>query len=79
MELIKDLVKQKKIEIVGTGKFHPILPLIPKEEAERQIHLNEDVNRREFGNNWKKLGFFPPEMAISPAIIDLVKKLGYEF
>lgn len=79
MELIKDLVKQKKIEIVGTGKFHPILPLIPKEEAERQIHLNEDVNRREFGNNWKRLGFFPPEMAISPGIIDLVKKLGYEW
>lgn len=79
MDLIKDLVKQKKIEIVGTGKFHPILPLIPKEEVERQIHLNEDVNRREFGNNWKKIGFFPPEMAISPAIIDLVKKLGYEW
>ncbi len=79
MDLIKDLVKQKKIEIVGTGKFHPILPLIPKEEAERQIHLNEDVNRREFGNNWKKLGFFPPEMAISPAIIELVKNLGYEW
>jgi len=79
MDLIKDLVKQKKIEIVSTGKFHPILPLIPKEEAERQIHLNEEVNRREFGNNWKKLGFFPPEMAISPAIIDLVKKLGYEW
>ncbi|GAH32275.1 unnamed protein product, partial [marine sediment metagenome] len=36
MDLIKDLVKQKKIEIVGSGKFHPILPLIPKEEAERQ-------------------------------------------
>ena len=79
MDLIKDLVKQKKIEIVGSGKFHPILPLIPKEEAERQIHLNEDVNRREFGKYWKKCGFFPPEMAISPAIIELVKNLGYEW
>ncbi len=79
MDLIKDLVKQKKIEIVGTGKFHPILPLIPKEEAKRQIHLNEEVNRREFGNNWNKCGFFPPEMAISPAIVDLVRELGYEW
>jgi len=79
MDLIKDLVKEKKLEIVGTAKFHPILPLIPQKEAEHQIKLNEIVNKREFGKNWIKSGFFPPEMAISPEVIKIVKDLGYEW
>ena len=32
----------KQIEFTGTGKYHPILPLIPDSEAERQISLQED-------------------------------------
>lgn len=79
MDLLKNLVSAHKIEIVGTGKFHPILPLIPEKEAQRQIMLNEDTNRKEFGNSWKRIGFFPPEMAISPKISKMVKGLGYKW
>ncbi|GAH34958.1 unnamed protein product, partial [marine sediment metagenome] len=32
MDLLKNLASESKIEIVGTAKFHPILPLIPKKE-----------------------------------------------
>ena len=79
MELLKNLVSENKIEILGTGKFHPILPLIPKKEAYRQIQLNEEINRNEFGNSWQRTGFFPPEMAISSSIIKLIRDLGYKW
>lgn len=79
MDLIKYLVKDKKLEVVGTAKFHPILPLIPEKEIIRQIELNQIVNEREFGKDWKRLGFFPPEMAISPGVMKVVKDLGYEW
>ena len=51
IELVQNLVADQKLEILGTAKFHPILPLIPEKEAQRQILLNEDVNRKEFNIN----------------------------
>jgi len=41
MDLLKNLVAESKIEIVGTAKFHPILPLIPKKEVQYQIEQNQ--------------------------------------
>ena len=79
MHLIKNLVSENKIEIVGTAKFHPILPLIPKKEAYHQIRMNEEINRKEFGNIWEKKGFFPPELAISSKIAKIVRDLGYKW
>ncbi len=79
MDLLKNLVAENKVEILGTGKFHPILPLIPKKEVIHQIHMNEDLNRREFGNSWQRTGFFPPEMAISPKLAEYIKEIGYKW
>ncbi len=79
MEILKNLVSEKKIEIVGTAKYHPILPLIPKKEIYHQIRLNEEINRKEFGSNWERKGFFPPEMAISRDLISIIKKLDYRW
>jgi alpha-amylase/alpha-mannosidase (GH57 family) len=79
IELLKNLVSDGKIEILGTAKYHPILPLIPLKEARHQIQINEELNRREFGNKWQRKGFFPPEMAISKEIIEIVSELGYKW
>ncbi|MHA1148764.1 MAG: hypothetical protein ACTSR8_11050 [Promethearchaeota archaeon] len=79
MELLKNLVSELKVEIVGTAKFHPILPLLPKKEVFHQIQMNEELNRREFGDAWQKKGFFPPEMAISPEVAGYIKELGYKW
>ena len=78
IDLLKNLASENKIDIVGTAKFHPILPLIPRKETKRQIQMNEEINRREFGR-WQKNGFFPPEMAISGGVAKLVKQLGYKW
>ncbi|MFX1530194.1 MAG: hypothetical protein ACFFBC_03690 [Promethearchaeota archaeon] len=78
MDLIKNLVAEDKIEIVGTAKYHPILPLIPKKEAQYQIQMNEELNRKEFGR-WERKGFFPPEMAISGSVAKYIRELGYKW
>ncbi|MBY9006308.1 MAG: hypothetical protein KGD63_06085 [Candidatus Lokiarchaeota archaeon] len=79
LDLLKNLVSENKIEILGTGKFHPILPLIPRKEISHQIRLNEEINRREFGDIWDTKGFFPPEMAISTKVAKIVRNFGYKW
>jgi len=79
IEGIATLASRNQIEFTGSGKFHPILPLIPEPEIERQILLNEETNKMFFGNVYKPFGFFPPEMAISERVISVVRKLGYDW
>jgi alpha-amylase/alpha-mannosidase (GH57 family) len=78
IELVQNLVAEEKLEILGTAKFHPILPLIPEKEAQHQILLNEDVNRKEF-KNWEKNGFFPPELSISSKVAKFIRQSGYKW
>lgn len=79
MDLLKKLVSENKIEIVGTAKYHPILPLIPRKEIYHQIKMNEEINQKEFGNFWAKKGFFPPEMAISSTVAKIIREIGYKW
>jgi hypothetical protein len=72
------LIRTNKVELVGSAKYHPILPLIPKEEIHRQIHLNE-VTLKNFFPQAYLHGFFPPEMAVSPEICESVKNAGYSW
>ncbi len=79
IDRIKALAEAGQIEFTGSAKYHPILPLLPLDEAERQIKLNSETNRAVFGPVYKPRGFFPPEMAVNQAVVDLVKRLGYQW
>ena len=79
VDILKNLASESKLEITSTAKYHPILPLIPKKEAFRQIQMNEEVITREFGNIWGRRGFFPPEMAISSKLAKYIRELGYKW
>jgi predicted glycosyl hydrolase (DUF1957 family) len=79
IEGIATLASKGQIEFTGSGKFHPLLPLIPDPEIERQIKLNEETNNQYFGDVFKPKGFFPPEMAISDKVISVVRKMDYEW
>ncbi|MFX1353095.1 MAG: hypothetical protein ACFFGP_03965 [Promethearchaeota archaeon] len=78
IELLKNLVSEKKVEVLGTAKYHPILPLIPEKEALHQIRMNEEINGREF-NKWEGKGFFPPELSINSKVAKIVRDLGYKW
>ena len=81
-EIIEDiaiLASRGQIEFTASGKFHPLLPLIPAPEIRRQIELNNETNLRFFGTVYKTRGFFPPEMAISEEVLAVVRNMGYDW
>lgn len=69
---------QALFEVVGTGYFHPVLPLIP--EADRREHLARwlDIARHLL---WRPQfqGFWPPEMGFSMELIPLLSAFGYRY
>ena len=77
--LITTIASRGQIEFTGSGKFHPLLPLIPEPEIKRQINLNDETNQYFFGKLYHPRGFFPPEMAISEEVLKTVKKAGFEW
>lgn len=76
---IKILIERGQIELTGSAAYHPLLPLIPLNEAEKQIKTNEKILKKYFGNKLKLRGFFFPEMAINKETAVLIKKLGYSW
>jgi alpha-amylase/alpha-mannosidase (GH57 family) len=79
IEGLRSLAERGQIEFTGTGKYHPILPLIPKDEAKRQIDLNMQTNHRFFGKTYAPQGFFPPEMCYSQDILQPITESGYRW
>lgn len=79
LERLKFLVKKGRVELTGSAAYHGFLPLLPEDEVIRQIKTNEKILRKHFGKNFKPAGFFFPEMAYSPALSKLVKRLGYSW
>jgi len=72
------LVEKGQIELTGTAAYHPLLTRLPEDEIKRQVRLNEEINRRHFGV-FKPRGFFPPEMAYSRKVGEIVSRLGYDW
>lgn len=82
LDLIKrldKLIKIKQVELTGTAAYHPILPLISKQEIIKQIQENQKILQKHFGKKFKSKGFFLPEMAYSVAVAKIIKSMGYEW
>ena len=76
---LRDLSERGQLEFVGSAKYHAILPLIPQEEALRQITRNNVTNSRFFGSSYRPMGFFPPEMAYSEKIVQPIIETGHKW
>ncbi|MCH7759667.1 hypothetical protein IID20_04910 [Patescibacteria group bacterium] len=78
---IKKLAETGQVELVGSAKYHPILPLLSKSEIIRQIKLNENLNQKYFGKIWRPRpkGFFLPELAYNKATARIIQNLGYQW
>lgn len=74
------LSESNQIEFLDSAAYHPLLPLLPKKHQEAQIKLNREINQKIFGkNNFKPVGFFPPELAIDRELPYDLLKMGYEY
>jgi len=77
IEDLKMLAKRGQVELTDSSKYHAFLPLLPREEIERQIRLNLETNKRIFGKIYQPKGLHLPEMAYSRKIAEIAAKLGY--
>lgn len=75
----KKLSEQGQIELIGSVAFHPILPLIPDFEIIKQIKINQDINKKYFGETYKPTGFYLPEMAYSKKVAKIIKESGFQW
>ena len=64
--------------ILGTGYYHPVLPLIEPPDREEQLRRWQGIASHLF---WRTgfQGFWPPEMGFSMELIPLLRRLGYRY
>lgn len=79
IENIQSACEAGALEFTGTGAYHPIFPLIPIKEVERQIELNNKGNHNLLSIPFKPEGIFPPELAFTGHLVRLFKSLGYKW
>ena len=77
-ELLWHLQNRRIFEVLGSGYYHPVLPLIPAADREEHLVRWLGIAKHLF---WRTdfQGFWPPEMAFSMELIPLLKKLGYRY
>lgn len=76
---LKELLRRGQIELTASAKFHPLLPMLPDDEIIRQIELNTETHQKFFGDLYQPKGFFPPEMAFSKHVAEVVARQGYQW
>ena len=69
---------QAIINILGTGYYHPVLPIIPVNDRTEHLTRWQGIAKHLF---WRETfsGFWPPELAFSMELIPILKKAGYRF
>jgi alpha-amylase/alpha-mannosidase (GH57 family) len=67
----------ENIELIGMGYYHPIFPLIPREDWEDQLTAGRQIMADVFGREPR--GFWPPEMAFDMEMVPALAKAGYEY
>jgi hypothetical protein len=77
-DLLWHLQNQRIIDILGTGYYHPVLPLIPESDWPAQLERWRAIAGHLFARS-EFSGFWPPEMGFDMRLIPLLKKLGYRY
>ena len=78
-ETLQTFSALRRSSFTASGAYHPIFPLIPEREVERQIFLNDLGNRKLIGKAFNPCGVFPPEMALNTATVEKFGALGYKW
>lgn len=74
---LSPLVRNGQVELVATTKFHPLAPLLPFSHVARQIAQQTSLVREYFGMRLPLVGFYPPEMAVTPEFLKKIADLGF--
>jgi len=65
-------------DVLGSGYYHPVLPLIPPLDWEEQLDRWQGMGRHLF---WRTnfQGFWPPEMGFCMELIPILRRFGYRY
>lgn len=76
--LLWHLQNEQLFTVLGTGYYHPVLPLIPEPDREEHLLRWQGIARHLL---WRSRfdGFWPPEMGFAMELIPLLKRLGYRY
>jgi len=72
------LQNQQIFEILGTGYYHPVLPLIPQADWDEHMARWHGIARHLFWRT-KFDGFWPPEMGFCMEMIPHLVRAGYRY
>lgn len=77
-DLLWHLQNRRLFQILGTGYYHPVLPLIPPADWAAHLERWQGIASHLF---WRKdfAGFWPPEMGFCMELIPLLRRLGYRY
>lgn len=77
-DLIWQWQNRHLFQLLGTGYYHPVLPLIPEADRDEQIRRWQGIGRHLF---WRENfpGFWPPEMAFCMELIPALRRAGYRY
>jgi alpha-amylase/alpha-mannosidase (GH57 family) len=75
--MIESYRTAENIELIGMGFYHPIFPLIPREDWEDHLVSGKQIMADVFGREPR--GFWPPEMAFDMEMVPALAKAGYEY
>lgn len=77
VDMLKSLLKSHIIELLGTGYSHPILPILNPMRIKKQILDQRTLLEKTFPVHLN--GFWPPELAITPLVLQYIKDFGYDW
>jgi alpha-amylase/alpha-mannosidase (GH57 family) len=67
----------ENIELIGMGYYHPIFPLIPREDWDDHLVSGRQIMADVFGREPR--GFWPPEMAFNMEMVPALAEAGYDY
>jgi len=72
------LQNKKCINVLGTGYYHPVFPLIPSADWDEHLERWRGIASYLFSRTDFQ-GFWPPEMGFSMELIPHLKRMGYRY
>lgn len=77
IDILKELVKRRQVEIISAGYYEPILPLISDKDKAGQIKLMNDFIAEEF--RVKAAGFWLAERVWEPSLAGIINNCGLKY
>lgn len=75
--LLWHLQNTEIIQILGTAYYHPVLPLVPRDDWDEHLRRWTGLASHLFNRGFS--GFWPPEMGFTMELIPYLKRMGYRY